>query len=101
MGFVEFVFGITFISIIVGGLVKIADRIFGPKGKASTVELSAAQDRIRQLESQVRDSHYQNEQLQKQLEWHAKLLETQDRFMKQLAAPSNHAAAGPGVARTA
>ena len=45
MGFVEFVFGITFISLIVGGLVKIADRIFGPKGKASTVELTAAQDR--------------------------------------------------------
>ena len=101
MGLVEFVFGITFISIIVGGLVKIADRAFGPRGKASTEELTAARDRIRQLETQVRDSHYQNEQLQKQLEWHAKLLETQDRFMKQVASPSNHASAGPGVARTA
>ena len=101
MGFVEFVFGITFISIIVGGLVKIADRAFGPRAKASTVELAAAQDRIRQLETQLLDSHRQNEQLQKQLEWHTKLLETQDRFMKQLAAPSNHATLEPGLARTA
>ena len=101
MGFVEFVFGLTFVSIIMGGLVKIADRDLGLRGKATAIELTAAQDRIRQLEAQVRDSHYQNEQLQTQLEWHTKLLETQDRFTKQLAAPSNHASAALGVARTA
>jgi|RhiMetdeSRZDD1v2_1073273.scaffolds.fasta_scaffold366947_2 hypothetical protein len=88
MSFVEFAFGITFISIVMGGLVKIAGRIFGTRGKASAAELSAAQERIRSLEMQLLDSHRQNEQLQKQLDWHAKLLETQDRFVKQLASAS-------------
>ena len=91
MGFIEFAFGLSFISIIVGGLVKIADRIFGTKGKAAVAELSAAQDRIRSLESQLLDAHRQVDGLQKQLEWHTKMLDTQDRMMKQLtdsAAPA-------------
>ena len=87
MGFVEFVFGITFISIIVGGLVKIADRIFGGRGKTSAAELTAAHDRIRSLEAQLLDSRRQHDHLQKQLEWHAKLLETQDRLLKQIPTP--------------
>ena len=81
MGFAEFVFGITFISVIMGGLVKTATVIFGPKHKTSPTELAGAQDRIRSLEAQLLDSHRQNDQLQKQLEWHVKLLETQDRIL--------------------
>jgi hypothetical protein len=43
----------------------------------------------------------QNEQLQKQLEWHAKLLETQDNLMKQLTSGthSNSSATGAEPAR--
>jgi len=85
MGFAEFVFGITFISIIMGGLVKTAGMIFGGRGKAKAAELAGAQDRIRALEAQLLDSHRQNDHVQRQLEWHVKLLETQDRYMKQLA----------------
>ena len=90
MGIVEFVFGLTFISIIIGGLVKIADVIFGRRGKAAGVELTAAQDRIRSLEAQLLDSQRQNDHLGKQLEWHARLLETQDSLMKRLTASPSH-----------
>lgn len=101
MGFAEFTFGITFISIVVGGLVKIADRIFGTKGKATAAELTAAQDRIRALESQLVDAHHQNDQLSKQLEWHTKLLETQDRLVAQLSEAAAHTPAAPALAAPA
>src|SRR5688500_364184 len=60
------------------------DKAFGGKQKALQQEVKAQQDRLRLLEAQLIDSHRQNDQLQKQLEWHTKMLETQDRLMKQL-----------------
>jgi hypothetical protein len=83
MGFAEFVFGISFVSIIVGGLIKIADLCFGRRGNTSAGELTAGQDRIRTLETQLLESYRQNEVLQKQLEWHTRLLATQDSAMPQ------------------
>lgn len=60
------------------------DKIFGSKQKKAEEEAKIAQERVRHLEAQLVDAHRQNELLQKQVEWHAKLLETQDRVMKQL-----------------
>ena len=60
------------------------DKAFGGKQKQAQLEAKMAQERARLLETQVVEAHRQNEQLQKQLEWHTKMLETQDRLMKQL-----------------
>ncbi len=72
--------------------------------KALAAELSAAQDRARSLEVQLIDSHRQVDQLQKQLDWHVKMLDTQDRLVKQLTAatpaPSPAAPAAPAPAPT-
>ena len=78
-----FVFGSAAVTIVkVVGIV--ADKAFGGKQKQSATEAREAQDRARALESQLLDARLQNDHLQKQLEWHTKMLETQDRMMKQL-----------------
>ena len=89
---IEFVFGLT----VFGGLFATARSIIlaltgragsasSPKRKALLVDLRAAEDRARSLESQLLDARLQNDQLQKQLEWHTKLLEAQDRLVAQRA----------------
>ena len=68
------------------------DKVLGGKQKQLQEEVKAQKDRARMLEAQVVDAHRQNEQLQKQLEWHTKMLETQDRLMKSLTdgKPQSH-----------
>jgi hypothetical protein len=68
------------------------DKAFGGKSKALQQEVRAEKDRARMLEAQVVEAHRQNDVLQKQLEWHTKMLETQDRLMKQLTdgKPQSH-----------
>jgi hypothetical protein len=86
----EFVLGV-----IIVGAVALAGR-GGHKGTAA--ELRAIQDRARTLEAQLVTARLQNEQLHKQLDWHARLLEAQDRLAKQLAdSPARPPAGGPGA----
>jgi hypothetical protein len=55
------------------------------RGKSTNPhELQVAQERVRQLELQLVESHRQADLLQKQVDWHSKLLETQDRVMRQI-----------------
>jgi hypothetical protein len=61
------------------------DKVFGNKHKAAALEAKAAEERVHMLEARLIDAHRQNDLLQKQLEWHTKMLETQDRIVKQLA----------------
>jgi hypothetical protein len=93
---IEFVFGLT----VFGGLFFTARTIVfaatgrlkpssSPKRKVLAAELRASEDRARALESQLLDARLQNDQLQKQIEWHTKLLETQDRLVAQLSETSN------------
>jgi hypothetical protein len=63
-------------------LSKLIDRAFGGKQKQAPTDAKEAQDRVRALESQLLDVRLQNDHLQKQLEWHTKMLETQDRLMR-------------------
>ena len=67
-----------------GVLTTFIDKAFGGKQKQAQMEAKMAQERARLLELQLVDAHRQNDQIQKQLEWHTKMLETQDRLMKQL-----------------
>ncbi|HEX2035601.1 MAG TPA: hypothetical protein VHS99_15605 [Chloroflexota bacterium] len=52
--------------------------------QAAEQRASLAEERAQQQELRLADLTRQNEQLQKQLEWHARLLETQDQLLKQL-----------------
>lgn len=94
-----------------GVLTKFMDTISGSRVRAREQELRlkehealAAQDRIRLLETQVIEARRENESLRKQMEWHAKLLETQDQMMRRLLpgtpAPQNGAGAAPTVPHT-
>ena len=69
-------------------LSKLIDRAFGSRQKKGLTEASESKeslDRARALEAQLLDAHRQNDQLHKQLEWNTKMLETQDRLVKQLS----------------
>src|SRR5687768_5085592 len=78
------VLGIVFIACGTGVLTTFIDKAFGGKQKQAQLEAKMAEERARLLEARLIDSQRQNDQLQKQLEWHTKMLETQDRMMKQL-----------------
>ena len=68
-------------------LSKLIDRAFGSRQKQVPAEAKVPAevlDRARVLEAQLIDAQRQNDQLQKQLEWNTKMLETQDRLVKQL-----------------
>ena len=69
-------------------LSKLIDRAFGGRQKQGLTEARESKDaldRARSLEAQLVDAHRLNDQLQKQLEWNAKMLETQDRLVKQMS----------------
>ena len=53
-------------------LSKLIDRAFGRK--QPQLDAKAALDRARALELQLVEARIQNDQLQKQLEWHTKML---------------------------
>src|SRR5688500_16452358 len=82
-----FVFGLIFLGSVAGVVRMVVQAVTGGGGKHKVlaVELSAAHDHARMLESQLLDARLQNDQVQKQLEWHTKMLETQDRLVKQLS----------------
>jgi hypothetical protein len=86
MGPLDFTFGLLLL-----GIVKMLTSAFASRGALSSTvfpthprlvaEPRAAQNDVRALEIQLHDARLQNDQLHKQLEWHNKLLETQDRLI--------------------
>ena len=97
----EWVVALTAIGCGTGIIITFIDKAFGgdkhkAKVKSAEQEARLAQERAHQLEVQLVDARRQNEQLQKQVEWHSRLLETQDRMMKQLTGGATGDGAGNG-----
>ena len=84
------VVALTVIGCGTATILTFIDKAFGGKHKQAQLEAKAAQERARMLEAQLIDGHRQNDQLQKQLEWHTKMLAAQDPLMNQ---PTNGQAA--------
>ena len=84
---IAFVFGLIFLGSVTGIVRMVIQAVTGGGGKHKVLaaELSAANDRARLLETQLLDARLQNDQVQKQLEWHTKMLETQDRLVKHMS----------------
>lgn len=61
-------------------LSKLIDRAFAGRhrGQPGTKDALEAQERARALELQLLDARIQHDQLQKQLDWHTKMLAAQD-----------------------
>ena len=78
------VVALTAIGCGTGIVVTFMNRVFGGKQRSLEQEARAQKDRASLLEMQVVEARRLNDQMQKQLEWHTKMLETQDRMMKQL-----------------
>ena len=96
MGPLDFTFGLLLLGTITG-IVKMLTSAFAARGAAKgaggvvyathpslVVEPRLAQSDVRALETQLHDARLQNGHLQKQLEWHNKLLETQDRVIDRI-----------------
>jgi hypothetical protein len=68
--------------------------------RAGNVTLKLTQEKLRERDEQIVELHRQNESLQKQVEWHSKLLEAQERGVRQLgsASTANGSDAGTGEA---
>jgi hypothetical protein len=88
MDFFSAAVAITTIGCGTGIIITFIDKAFGGRSKAKLREaqqvLRLAEERERQHELRIVELSRQNEQLQKQLEWHGKLLETQDQMLKRL-----------------
>ena len=90
----EWVVALTAIGCGTGIIITFMDKIMGggkEKAKAELKllqgQLRAAEDRARTLELQLVDERRHNDQLQKQVEWHGRLLETQDQLLRRLGPP--------------
>lgn len=84
-----------------GVVTTFIDKAFGGKQKQAQIEAKMAHERAQLIEAQLIESRRQNDQLQKQLEWHTKMLETQDRLMNQLTdSKSQSSAQTPAVSRS-
>jgi hypothetical protein len=84
----EFLVAITGIGCGTAIVLTFIDKVFGGRQKQHQQQLRAAEERARLLELQLADERRHNEQLQKQVEWHGKLLETQDKMLNRLSGPS-------------
>ncbi len=71
-------------------VLTVLDKFSGGRGRGLQAELTMLQERLGLQTSRIVELERQNEQLEKQLEWNVKLLDAQDRVMKQLDA-------GPGA----
>ena len=87
------VVSLTTVGCGTGIVITAMDKLFDGRKKVREQELKLAQERLRMQEAQMIELRRQNDQLQKQLDWHAKLIETQDRTLKLLEAQ-------PGGARS-
>jgi hypothetical protein len=88
MDFFSAAVAITTIGCGTGIIITFIDKAFGGRSKSKLREaqqaLRLAEERDRQQELRIVELSRQNEQLQKQVEWHSKLLETQDQMLKRL-----------------
>jgi hypothetical protein len=87
----EFVVAITAIGCSTAVILTLIDKVFGLGKSKDRSRLEAAQHQLRlaeergqQQELRIVELSRQNDQLQKQVEWHGKLLETQDQMLKRL-----------------
>jgi hypothetical protein len=88
----EFVVALTAIGCGTAIIITFIDKAFGVFGttkhksrlESAQQQLRLAEERGRHQELRIVELSRQNEQLQKQLEWHGKLLETQDQMLKRL-----------------
>ena len=101
MGVFEAMTIITVVGCGTGVIITALDRIFGDRNKAklklAEQELRLSQERMHNREARIIDLAHQNDQLQKQLEWHTKMLETQDRVVRQLSAKTPAASDPAGL----
>ena len=86
----EFLIPLTAIGCGTAVVLTFIDKVFGGRHKQYQERLRAADERARQLETLLADERRHNDQLQKQVEWHGKLLETQDRMLNRLSGPSTN-----------
>jgi hypothetical protein len=88
MDFWVAVVALTGIGCGTGMVCMFIDKVFGNRNKgkleAAQRELRLAAEQARQQELRIGELSRQNEQLQKQVEWHNKLLESQDQLLKRL-----------------
>ena len=95
MGPLDFVFGLLLLGTVTG-VTKMLAGALAARGTGSVghiapithqavlVDPRLAQNDVRALETQLLDARLQNDQLQKQLDWHNKLLDTQDRLIDRI-----------------
>jgi predicted transcriptional regulator len=74
----EFMTAITAIGCSTGVIITTVDRIFGTRRQSREEELRRVKEQSGLQAQQIAELRRQNEQLQKQLEWHARLLEAQE-----------------------
>ena len=65
-----------------GVVTTFIEKAFGGKQKQAQIEAKMAHERAQLIEAQLIESRRQNDQLQKQLEWHTKMLATQESLMQ-------------------
>jgi hypothetical protein len=78
MGAAEALVALAAIGCGTGVVGMLVNAISGGRRRAADQELAASRARLAQLE-------LDNEQLRRQVEWHARLLDAQDRIVAQLA----------------
>lgn len=79
---------------------KVGSVIAGGKRRALEEELQLAKERSVHLDVQIAELRRENGSLQKQLEWHSKLLEAQDHVVRQLGDGSASPPPAPGDQRS-
>jgi hypothetical protein len=79
---------LTAIGCGTGVVCMFIDKVFGSRDKSRLREaqqqLRLAEEKARQQELRLVELSRQNDQLQKQVEWHGRLLETQDQVLRRL-----------------
>jgi hypothetical protein len=84
----EWVVALTAIGCGTGIVITFIDKVFGTREKqrlqAAQQQLTIAQERSRQQEMRLIELSRHNEQLQKQVEWHGKMLESQESTLKRM-----------------
>jgi hypothetical protein len=73
MRFFEFATAVTAIGCSAGVIVSTVHQVLGGRRGRQQVDLSTSEERMRLQEQELAALRQQNEQLQRQLEWHARL----------------------------
>jgi hypothetical protein len=75
MRFFEFATAVTAIGCGTGVIVSTVQQVFGGRQGRQREALTTSEERIRQQAQEIVALRLQNEQLQRELEWHSRLLE--------------------------